>query len=195
MRMFGENADFFQDGMKAHGTGKDLHDDRFEPVCSAEGRNSQWLKNDAEALATKWVLRVLWETQDAESMLGGVLAGIQVAGPKAQEVRDALVEILNKRLEVGVANVQMRQPPYAFLPPAAMRKPGSEDPAFVYSDFVSFATVDNGSGWVDCLTADVGHGRSATSRAGAGGRSTAEQDRPQSVLLLQQLRSGGGPEF
>jgi GTPase SAR1 family protein len=148
-RMFGENAVFFQDGMQAQGTGKDLHDDRFEPVCSAEGRNSQWLKNDAEALATEWVLRVLWETQDAESMLGGVLAGIQVAGPKAQEVRDALVEILNKRLEVGVANVQMRQPPYAFLPPAAMRKPGSENPAFVYSVFVSFATVDNGSGWVD----------------------------------------------
>ena len=150
-RMFGGNSVFFQDGMQAQGTGKDLHDDRFEPVCSADGRNSQWLKNEAEALATKWVLRVLWETQDAESMLGVLQAGLKISGPREAEVRDAIIKMLSNGLEVGVPRIESGQKPYAFLPqetsPTTTVSPSERG----YAIFVSYASVDNEFGWVDAF--------------------------------------------
>jgi hypothetical protein len=102
-KSFGKDAVFFQDGMQAAGTGLDLGG-RWVDVENWELSRQHADEATRRSLAdTSWVLRVRWQSDGSESILGTLNAGLLVRGPRAEEVKNTIL----KRLEnlPNVANV------------------------------------------------------------------------------------------
>ena len=146
-QLFGESAVFFQDGMQASGTGEFVGDDEFRgalrsrrPTPAAERDIENWKQ-------TRWVLRFVWESRDEDSMLGTLLGGIVIQGPKAAEVQERLVALLKDCLGLGPIRAKPAQMSLALLP-FSHHPTRAEEKKPSYDIFVSYSSIDNEQGWV-----------------------------------------------